>query len=93
MAALPSGSLSVQVMRKLWSAVSSTPSGSMTVMVGVFTLRYADGVLAGVLPAMRFDPVWLFSSSVASGFLASLVIARCRAQVQYLRLQAGVVRA
>ncbi|MCP4315748.1 MAG: DUF2306 domain-containing protein [Hyphomicrobiales bacterium] len=58
---------------------------SMTVLLGVFLIRYANGFMAAAFPAMHADPVWLFSSSAASGFLASLVIAQALAQLQTLK--------
>ncbi|MEX3010929.1 DUF2306 domain-containing protein [Hoeflea sp. TYP-13] len=65
---------------------------SMTVLIGVFSIRYANGFMAAAFPAMQVDPVWLFSVSAASGFLSALVVAQARAQLQTLKLAASASR-
>ena len=42
--------------------------------VSIFTVRYAMGVLFGVLPALRAEPLWLHLSGAVGGMVAGIGI-------------------
>ncbi len=55
---------------------------SMTILMGLFLVRYIDGFMATMDPALPFDPPWLFGSNAASGLLAATMVARSLTQLR-----------